>query len=543
MIYSEIRSNKEAQELLMAGVDKICDTTAITLGPMGRNVALAYCSMYGEIWQRFIQHDGVTTAKAISLLNEFEDMGAQIVKQAAQKQVQDVGDGTTVVLILAQAIYHEIRTLEAAGANPRKLRASIEDGIKKLIKEIGNLAAPVKTFEQLKQIATISAQDAKLGEMIAKVIEEMTVDGLVVPEESKSNETTVEKQMGMQFDKGWANEFFQTNPDKGEATVENPFILATDKSIASNEQLKELQGVIDYCNKQGKTLVIITPHMGTEPMGWLVDRKMKGILRSLVITAPSFGQDQKNKLQDIAIYTGGQFIADGIREFEEINPEEDLGECQYITSNKTETIIVGGKGTKETIDIRIKEIQTALAREEVEFDRKKMEERIAKFTTGVAVIKVGGATEVEMKERMEQVKDAIAATKAARRYGIVPGGETIYLKIREKLDKNNIGEAILYRALYKPFVKLLENAGMEHGEWYNKIEMIRPEDSKYFNSEYAGVNIIKEQIVDMFKEGIIDPASVAINALRNASSCAIELATTGAVVIQKMDRSTERPKP
>lgn len=534
MIYSEIRSGKEAQELLMEGVDRICDTTAITLGPMGRNVALAYSSMYGEIWQRFIQHDGVTTAKAISLLNEFEDMGAQIIKQASQKQVQDVGDGTTVVMILAQAIYHEIYTLTAAGANPRKLRVAIETGIEKLIREIQKLAVPVKTFEQLKQIATISAQDANLGEMIARTIDEMGVDGLVVAEESKSNETVVDKQKGMQLDKGWASEFFQTNPDKGEATLENPFILATDKSITTNEQLKELQPVIDHCAKRGKPLVIIAPHIGTEPMGWLAERKLRNIFHSLVITAPSFGQDQKNKLQDIAIYTGGKFIAEGITEFEDINPQEDLGECQYITASKSETIVVGGKGAKDAIDIRIKEIQTALKREEVDFDRKKMEERIAKFTTGVAVIKVGGATEVEMKERMEQVKDAIAATKAAKRYGIVPGGETIYLKIRNILNKENPGEGILYRALYKPFTVLLGNADMEHGEWYNKLQSA---------ADGTGVNVVAEKLVDMFLEGIIDPASVSINALRNASSTAIELSTTGAVVIQKLDRTTERPKP
>lgn len=547
MIYSDVKFGDDAINKILAGAKVMGEAVGSTFGPMGRNVAIANASMYGEIWRRFVVHDGVTVANSIFLQDEHEDFGAQMIRQASQKTVDAVGDGTTVSAILSLAIVEEIHKLHAAGVNPMKLRKHIEKDVKRLIEEIEKISTKIEKFDQLKQIATISAQDDELGEMVAKVVYELGPEGLIVPEESKNNETVVEQQKGMQIDKGWLNPFFMTRPDRNEATLEEPLILITDKSITS---LAPLKHILEYCNTNNRKLFVMTPHMSEEAMGYMIDNKRRNVVYSLVVSAPSFGQDQKNKLQDIAIYTGARYISEDSKDkFESINIETDLGTCEHITANKTETIIVGGKGKKEAIDIRVKEIQTALKNESVLFDQEKMKERIAKFTTGVAVIKVGGATEVEMKERMERVKDAVAAAKSAKKHGIVPGAAMSFLMAR-KILKNNpsdevaqMASSLLWRALYKPFAKLLQNAGMNDGEWYAKLEMIVPENSEGFNSENAGVNVVTEEIVDLIKAGIIDPVSVPVEALRNAASTAIQISTIGVEIIQKMDWKTERPKP
>lgn len=542
MIYSDILFDEEAIAKILKGAKTMGNAVASTYGPMGRNVAIANASMYGEIWRRFVVHDGVTVANSISLHDEFEDMGAQLIRQASQKTVDAVGDGTTVSALLALSLVEEIHKLNAAGVNPMKLRKHIERGIKLLVKEIERISTPVKTLEQLKQIATISAQDEVLGEMIAKVVQEFGADGLIVPEESKSNETVVEEQKGMQIDKGWLNPFFMTQPDRNEATLQEPLMLITDKSITT---LKPLEKILEYCNKYNRSLFIMTPHIGDEALGYMIDNKRRNVVYSLIVSAPSFGQDQKDKLQDIAIYTGAKYISqDAGDDFEDIDPETDLGTCEHITASKTETIIVSGKGDKAMIETRVKEIQTSLKQSVVLFDQEKMKERIAKFTTGVAVVKVGGATEVEMKERMERVKDAIAAAKSAKRHGIVPGAAVSFLVARDIFaggHKDFGGEIahmatqLLYRALYRPFARLLQNAGMNDGEWYARLKM-QPNSN-------MGVNVVDEEIVDLIKEGIIDPVSVPVEALRNASSTAVQISTIGVEIIQKMDWKTERPKP
>ena len=501
------------QDRLIKGVNTLADAVTTTLGPRGKNVAIAHFTADGRVYERLVVHDGVTVAKSIDLEDEVENMGAQLLKQAAQKQVQDVGDGTTVAILLAQNLLKEINLLVAAGANPMELRTKVEEQVKKVVAEIMRLSTPVTTFDQKKYIATVSAEDEALGELVAKVIDEMGTDGLVMVEESKNTTTTVEKQEGMQIDKGFLNQLFMTNPDRNEAVLENPLILVTDRDLNS---LVSIRDIIDNCFKNGHKLMIISPNIGMDALGALVENKMRGTLSSLAVQAPSFGNNQKGILGDIALFTGAKFItADAGLSLDNVKME-DLGTCEYVTATKSETLIAGGRGNSAEINKRIEGIKKQIEEETSDFDREKLKERLAKLTTGVAVIKVGGSTEVEMVERLERVKDAKEATKAAIIGGIVPGGEIIYLKAREVLDPSDL----LYKALSEPFRKLVENAGMNFGQI---LERINP-------TKGLGIDVKDGKIKDMVKEGIIDPTLVSVNALANASSVAIQIATTGAVV-------------
>ena len=531
MIYSDIRFGKQAQDSLLEGVRTLEQAVGSTLGPLGRNVAIAHVNPYGDVYDRVVLHDGVRVAKSINLLDPFQNMGAQILKEAAQKQVQDVGDGTTVVTILGKSIFEEIYALSQGGVNPMLLRRGIEKATERLIEEIKTHAINVDGFEQMRQIATISSEDTELGELVATVINDMGKDGLVYAEESQKNETIVEKQEGMQIDKGYAHQNFVTNPQRMESIMENPLVLVTDKAV---NQLQTLKHILEHCAQSSRSLVIFTPQIGMDALSAMIENKLRGVIYSCVIKAPSFGQNQKNTLEDIAIFTGAKYITeDAGHRFEDITPE-DLGGAEYITATKNDSIIVGGKGKKDAVNERVETIKNAIEREESEFDREKMKERLARLTTGVAVIKVGGSTEIEMKERLERVKDAIAATQAALESGIVPGGETIYLKIRNTLtpspnaDKYEVmAYTLLQDALYKPFQKLLTNAGMNDGEWYEKLSNAK--------NPYYGVDVTKGRLVDMYKEGIVDPTLVSIQALKNATSVAIQLATTGTIVNQYVE--------
>lgn len=519
-IKSFITSNKEAEEKILEGARKVSDVVSSTLGPAGRGVAIAYANERG-IWGRIVMRDGVTVAKAIDLPDEEENMGAQFVIQASRKQVDAVGDGTTVVSILTYAFLKEIHALVTAGYSPRELEQGIEKAVAKMVVEIQKLAIPVKTLEQMKQIATISAQDAELGEMIAKIFDKMGQDGLVIPEESTSAVTKVDEQKGFQIDKGWADPNFMTNPERGEATIEQPYILIADGLI---NDLEPIKGLLEDCHRNHRKLVFIAPQFGLNAAGAMIANKQSGAIPCLLIEAPSFGQNQKNILQDIAIFTKAKFFSEWTGYRYQDATIADLGRCEYIKSTKNETIIVGGTASKEEMDTRIAELRKAIEVEEVEFDKEKLKERLARLTSGVAVIRVGGATEIEMKERMERVKDSIAATRAALRHGIVPGGEVIYLVARQGLDQKDIAENVVYRALYEPFKRLLQNASMNDGEWYEKLKA---------SAKNSGVNVVKEAIVDMVAEGIIDPTEVSTNALKNAVSTAIALSTAGHLVIQK----------
>jgi chaperonin GroEL len=521
-IKTSIAQKEQAQEKLLKGARIVAEAVGSTLGPSGKNVAIAYTNERG-IYARIIMKDGVTVARSIELEDEDENFGAQVIKEAARKTVDAVGDGTTVSTILSYSIFEEIHRLVAAGHDPMLLRKGIETATKDMVKEIEKIAIPVKTLEQKQQIANISAQDEELGKMIAETIDKMGEDGLVLPEESTNAITKVEIQQGLQFDKGWAAPEFMTNPDRGEATIENAHLLITDGFIHSLEPIKDL---LQQCADQHKKLVIISANFSLIATGLMIDNKNQGIISSLLIEAPGVGNNQKNILQDIAIFTHGKFFSQSTGLDIKDAKLEDLGRCEYIKSTHNTTLIAGGIASKEQMKARIAEIKKSLDTEELEYDKEKIKERLARLTNGVAVIKVGGATEIEMKERLERVKDSVAATKAAVKKGIVPGGEVVYLTIREKLDQKDIAQNILYKALYQPFKILLNNASMNDGEWYNKLQNTR-------GITNPGVNVIKQEMADMVKEGIIDPALVPCEALKNATSTAIANASAGFIIIQK----------
>lgn len=521
MIKTKVLIGQEAKDNMLEGVKILADAVTTTLGPRGQNVAIGKADPSGRVYERIVLHDGVSVARSIDIEDEFVNMGAQLLKQAAQKQVQEVGDGTTVVVCLARAIIEEANKMIVAGVNPMELRKGIEAAVDKLTKEIEKLAIPITTLDQKKYIATVSAEDNDLGSLVAKTIDDMGVEGLVAVEESKDAITTVEKQVGMQLENGYVHQLFVTNPERLEAVVENPRILITDKVINS---LEPFAALLNHIHAKGDSIVMICPSFGQEALAALIDNKLKGVLPSIAINAPSFGVNQKNILQDIALFTGAKYItADAGHNFEEVTID-DLGTCEHISSTKSASIIVGGGGDKKIIEKRVAEIKLAIANETEDFDREKLKERLAKLTTGVSIIKVGGATEVEMRERLERVKDAVEATKAAITSGIVPGGETVYLYAREKLDKKSPVYNLMYGALYQPFKKLLNNAGMNDGEHYEKL---KNQETKFG----MGIDVTTGEIVDMVKRGIIDPAMVSIQALTNASSVAIQILSTGAVVI------------
>lgn len=510
---------KLAQEKILEGIQVLADATASTLGPRGRNVGIAKVGQNGEVFENIIVHDGVTVTKHVILDDPAANFGASILREAAQKQVQEAGDGTTLSIILSHAILTEAFKITAAGVNPMSLRAGLEDGVAQLITELDKISQPVETLEQKIQVATISAEDAELGRIVAETIDQMGVDGIVTCEESKSVQTEVEIQEGMQLDMGYSNQYFVTNPQTMEATLENARVLVTDKEI---NNLLGLEGLLTRFYQEGRSLLIIAPHFGVEAQELLITNKLQGKLKVLTIRAPSFGDNQKSLLNDIAIMTGAKMItSEAGHEFKDLKME-DLGITEYVSANKQTSILSGGGGKKEQIDARVEAIKEQIKEEDQDFLRAKLEERLAKLTNGVAMIKVGGQTEIEMKERRERVLDAIEATKAAIREGIVPGGETTFLSIREVLEGDDSAITILRNALLKPFEKLMANAGFDPGEMREALK-------KY--SEEDGVDVTDGKIKNMIESGIIDPTAVLKGALRNALSVSVQLLTTGVVIV------------
>ncbi len=508
---------EKARKKLLNGVNLMANAVGSSLGPRGQNTAIARTAPNGEIYERIVLHDGVSISRSIELKDETENMGASLLREAAQKQVDEVGDGTTVVMILAQAIIQECMQLIGAGVNPMSLRVGLEEGIKKLIKELELMALPIKNGKDLKFIATISAEDKELGSLVAETLGKVGKDGIIDVEESKSVETIVEHQLGMQLDKGMLHPYFMTNPERQEAVLENAYFLITDHSITT---LSGLGKFFEEFTKKSKNLVVISPDISGEALPLFIQNKMQGKLFTLCVQAPSFGEDQKNILQDIATLTGGKFWSqDAGYKLEDLTVK-DLGFAESITSTKDETIIVGGRGSQEAIDTRIASIKTSLESVKSEFDQLKLKARLGKLTNGVAVIRVGGQTEIEMKERRERVLDAVAACRAALEKGIVPGGEVALLYVRNIL-KDSITDKILYRALYKPFKKLIDNADI------SEIDTALALVGKGKN---FGVDVTTGEIKDLVKAGIVDPVLVPISALNNAISVAIQIITTGCVI-------------
>lgn len=509
----------EARKKLISGANKIAKVVGSTLGPRGTNVALSRAVPPNmEIVGRDVIHDGVSVARAVDLEDEDENMGAQVLREASQKQVDLVGDGTTVTMILAQAILNEAQKMIATGISPMSLRKELELGGEKLLKELQKHKIPLKTLQEYINIATISSEDKELGELIAKTMNKIGVDGVVAIEESRNSDTKVVYQDGMQFEKGYAHELFITHPEERIAILENPYILVTDKDITS---LEDLGNLLNAIHDRQACLVIVAPSIGGEALPLLVQNKLAGKLSNLCVFAPSFGDNQKNILQDIAILTGAKYISnDAAIKFSDLTLK-DLGRAENVTSTKGDTVIVGGKGDKNLLKQRISGIKKLIALEEQEFDREKLKERYAKLTGGVAVIHVGGMTEIEMKERKERVDDAVHALRAAMLEGIVPGGEIIYLLLRRVLGDTN-GEKILFKALEAPFNKLVENGGFNSGEIRERVVSSLPRG--------YGFDVLDGRIKDMVEAGIVDPLLVSKHALKNAISTSVILITTGAVI-------------
>lgn len=475
-----------------------------------------------------IQHDGVTTAKSVDPEDPYENFGATILKEAALKQVDEVGDGTSVVICLAGAILNEGNKLISAGIKPQSLRRGLEEGAIKLVAELDKLAIPIKTLEEKIQVATISAENAELGKLIATTIDEAGEDGVVTVDSSKGTEAAVvEKQEGMQLDRGWASQFFITDPDNMIATLESSSVLVTDYKI---ETLAELQEFFADTLKNTKSLTIIAPDFSELALSLLVDNKIRGIFQVLAIKAPGFGQNQKDILQDIAILTGATFISKDAGMKLSDTRYAHLGKAGYISSKKDSTVITGGAGKKEDIATRVQTIKNLIPQTDQNFDKEKLRERLGKLTGKIAVIKVGGHTEIEMKEKKMRVEDSVEATKAAIKEGIIPGGEIVYLNIRQVLDKKDFAQKILYDALEKPLRTLVENAGFDSGNVLGEV-MKRPPTE--------GFDVVEGGFKNMIESGIVDPVLVAKQAIQNAVSVSIQLLTTGAVSVPVIEEKKQ----
>ncbi len=521
----QVKYGADARQSLIAGVNKLADAVVTTLGPKGRNVAL------DKKWGApNVVHDGVTVAKEIELPDAFENMGAQLVKEAASKTNDVAGDGTTTATLLAQSIINVGFKNVTAGANPMVLKSGMEKGVGAVVLAIKNMAKPVKDTDVAK-VATISAQDEKIGLLIAEALGKVGKDGVVTVEEGRGLEMSIDYKEGMEFDKGYASPYFVTNADKMEAEIEDPYILITDKKISN---LAELLPFLENLIKVSKNLVIISDDIEGEALATLVVNKLRGTFNALAIKAPGFGDRRKEMLEDIAVLTGGTVISEDTgKKFESVTIE-DCGRADKMWADKENCRIIGGKGVKSAINARIAQLKRAIEQTTSDFDKEKLQERLAKLSGGVAVINVGAATEIELKERKERVNDAVAATKAALEEGIVPGGGVTLLKIRQSLlklkdsltvDDEKTGVDILYRALEEPVRGIAKNAGYDEGWVVRSIE----EGGKAKEDDY-GFNVMTGQFGSMLKAGIVDPAKVTRSAVQNAASVGMMVLTTEALI-------------
>ena len=521
-----LKFNQEAREKLLKGINILTDAVATTLGPKGRNVAL------DKKWGApNVVHDGVTVAKEIDLEDPFENMGAQLLKEAASKTADVAGDGTTTATILAKSIVTEGLKNIQAGSNPMILKKGIEKGIVALVEELKKMSKKISTQGEVAQVATISASDSTIGNLIAEALEKVGKDGVVTVEEGKTMEMTVDYKEGMEFDKGFVSPYFVSDTDKMESSIEDAYILITDKKISS---AADLVPFLEKFMAVSKNLVIIADEVEGEALALLVVNKLRGTFNVLAVKAPGFGDRRKEMLEDIAILTGGSVISEDTgKKFESVEID-DLGRAGRVTSNKDNTLIVDGKGAKSKIESRIAQIRRELQSSDSEFDREKLQERLAKLTGGVAVINVGAATQVELKEKKERVIDAVAATKAAIEEGIVAGGEIALLRAAKVLDtvvvegqEEKVGIEIVRRALEQPFRMLIKNAGMDEGIALAKIVEA---------TGNMGIDVMDGVVKDLVKAGIIDPVKVTRSALQNAASVAVMVMTTEVLITDAPER-------
>jgi chaperonin GroEL len=517
IIYSE-----EARKKLKSGIDKLANAVVTTLGPKGRNVAI------DKKWGApNVIHDGVTVAKEIELEDPFENMGAQLVKEAASKTNDVAGDGTTTATLLAQQIIHGGFKAVSAGANPMILKVGVEKGVHEVVGEIKRMSKKV-TEGDVAKVATISAQNEEIGKLIAESLNKVGKDGIVTVEEGKSLEFSIDYKEGMEFDKGYASPYFVTNADRMEAEIEDAYILITDKKIAN---LQELLPFLENFIKVSKNLVIIADDIEGEALATLVVNKLRGTFNVLAVKAPGFGDRRKAMLEDIATLTAGTVISEDTGRKLDSVQVEDCGRAEKVMSTSENTQIIGGKGQKIQVSSRIAQIKAELDRSDSEFDKEKLQERLSKLSGGAAVINVGAATEIEMKEKKERVIDAVAATKAALEEGIVPGGGVTLLRARKSLlalkaklvdEDEKQGVEVLYDALSQPSTWIVGNAGEEPGIIIRDIEASKIDD--------YGFNVMTMKYGSMLSAGIVDPAKVTRSAVQNAASVGMMVLTTEALI-------------
>lgn len=517
----EIKYGAEAREALGAGVNKLADTVRVTLGPKGRNVVLD--KSYGA---PLITNDGVTIAKEIELEDPFENMGAQLVKEVATKTNDVAGDGTTTATVLAQAMVDEgIKNL-AAGANPIILRRGMKKATDCAVEAIANMSSKVTGKDQIAKVASISAGDEEVGQLVADAMEKVSNDGVITIEESKTMKTELDVVEGMQFDRGYISAYMATDMDKMEAVLDNPYILITDKKISN---IQEILPLLEQIVQNGAKLLIIAEDVEGEALTTLIVNKLRGTFNVVAVKAPGYGDRRKEMLKDIAILTGGQVISEELGLELKDATFEQLGRAKSVKVQKENTVIVDGEGSKDEIEARIAQIKAQIAETTSEFDKEKLQERLAKLSGGVAVIRVGAATETEMKENKLRLEDALAATKAAVEEGIIAGGGSAYIhaskevaKLADKLSGDEkTGANLILKALEAPLYHIAHNAGLEGAVIINKVKE---------SNVGTGFDALHEEYVDMVQAGILDPAKVTRSALQNATSVASTLLTTESVV-------------
>ena len=525
----------EARARLKRGVDQLADAVKVTLGPKGRNVVID--KKFGS---PTVTKDGVTVAKEIELDDEIENMGAQMVKEVATKTSDLAGDGTTTATVLAQAIYREGLKSVTAGANPMALKRGIESAVETVVAELKKISVPTSGRKDIKQVATISANgDAEIGDKIADAMDKVGKDGVITVEEAKSLETTLETVDGMQFDRGYLSPYFITDPEKMECTIEDAYILVYDKKIST---MKDLLPVLEKVAQSGRPLLIVAEDVEGEALATLVVNKLRGTLKVCAVKAPGFGDRRKEMLRDIAILTGGQVISEELGLKLENTTLNDLGRAKRVIVDKDNTTLVDGKGKDDQIEGRKSEIKAQIEKSTSDYDKEKLQERLAKLAGGVAVLNVGAATETEMKEKKARVEDALHATRAAVEEGIVPGGGVALLWCQKSLDKTKghdddekTGIEIVRRALEEPIRIIAQNAGAEGAIVVGKVK--ESKDKTY------GYNAQTDKFEDLVAAGVIDPTKVTRTALQNAASIASLLLTTECVVVEKKEKDKAPPMP
>ncbi len=535
MAAKQVIYGEEARAKLKTGVDKLANAVKVTLGPKGREVIIE--KKWGV---PVVTKDGVTVAKEIELKDQYENIGAQLVKEVASKTADVAGDGTTTATVLAQAIFAEGLKAIASGANPMDLKRGIDEAVSSVVEEVKKVSIPVTSNKEIEQVATISANnDPVIGRLLAEAMEKVGKDGVITVEESKSSETSLETVQGMQFDRGYLSPYFITDPDKMQSVLENPYILIYEKKISN---IKELLPVLENVVRVGRSLVIIAEDVEAEALATLVVNTLKGVIKAVAVKAPGFGQRRKDYLEDIAILTGGQAVTEDLGIKLESVTLDMLGQAEKVIVDKENTTIVGGKGDNKKVEARIEQIKKQIKETTSDYDREKLQERLAKLSGGVAIIRVGAATESELKEKKARVEDAVHATKAATEEGIVAGGGTALTKASKILESyksdnkdRELGAKIVYSACKYPLKQIAYNAGYEGSLVLEKV--YENADKNYGFDAAAG------EYKDMVKTGIIDPTKVVRTALQNAASAAGTMLTAEALIAELPEKKEKAPTP